>query len=42
MPFPSILLTPVDSSPLNASVASGVTTFGAILSTVEKTVLAKN
>ena len=42
MPFPSILLTPVDASPLNAPVASGATTFGAILATVGRTVLAKN
>ena len=40
-PFPNILLTPVDASPLNASVASGATTFGAILATVGRTVLAK-
>ena len=42
MPFPSILLTPVDASPLNAPVASGATTFGAILATVGRTVFAKN
>ena len=41
MPFPNILLTPVDASPLNAPVASGATTFGPILATVGKTVLAK-
>ena len=41
-PFPSILLTPVDASPLNALVASGATIFGAILATVGRTVLAKN
>ena len=41
MPLPSILLTPVDTSPLNAPVASGATTFGAILATVGRTVLAK-
>ena len=41
MPFPSILLTPVDASPLTAPVASGATTFGAILATVRRTVLAK-
>ena len=41
MPFPSILLTPVDASLLNAPVASGATTFGAILATVGRTVLAK-
>ena len=41
MPFPSILLTPVDASPLNAPVASGATTLGAILATVGRTVLAK-
>ena len=41
MPFPSILLTPVDASPLNAPVASGATTFGAILATVGRIVLAK-
>ena len=40
-PFPSILLTPVDASPLNAPVASGATMFGAILATVGRTVLAK-
>ena len=42
MPFPSILLTPVDASPLDAPVASRATTFGAILATVGRTVLAKN
>ena len=41
MPFPSILLTPVDASPLNAPVASGATIFGAILVTVRRTILAK-
>ena len=41
MPFPSILLTPVDASPLNASDASGATIFGAMLATVGRTVLAK-
>ena len=41
MPFPCILLTPIDASPLNAPVASGATTFGAILATVERAVLAK-
>ena len=41
MPFQSILLTPVDASPLNAPVASGAKTFGAILATVGSTVLAK-
>ena len=41
MPFPSILLTPVDASPLNAPVSSGATTFGAILVTVGRTVLAE-
>ena len=41
MPFPNILLTPADASPLNAPVASGATTFGAILATVGRTVLAK-
>ena len=41
MPFPRILLTPVDASPLNAPVASGVTTFGTILATVGSTVLSK-
>ena len=41
MPFASILLTPVDARPLNAPVASGATTFGAILATVGRTVLAK-
>ena len=40
-PFPNILLTPVDASPFNAPVASGVTAFGAILATVGRTVLAK-
>ena len=40
-PFPNILLTPVDASPLNAPVASGATTFGAIFATVGRTVLAK-
>ena len=40
-PFPNILLTPVDASPLNAPVASGATTFGAVLATVGRTVLAK-
>ena len=38
MPFPRILLTPVDASP---PVASGATTLGAILATVGRTVLAK-
>ena len=42
VPFSGILLTPVDASPLNAPVASGATTFGAILATVGRTVLAKN
>ena len=41
MPIPGILLTPVDASPLNTPVASGATTFDAILATVGKTVLAK-
>ena len=41
MPFPSILLTPVDASALNAPVANGATTFGAILATVGRTVLAE-
>ena len=41
MPFPNILLTPVDASPLNVPVASGATTLGAILATVGRTVLAK-
>ena len=41
MPFPSILLTPVNANPLNAPVASGATTFGAILATIGRTVLAK-
>ena len=41
MRFPSILLTPVGASPLNAPVVSGATTFGAILATVGRTVLAK-
>ena len=41
MPFPSILLTAVDASPLNAPVASRATTFCAILATVGRTVLAK-
>ena len=41
MPFPSILLTPVDANPLNAPVASGATTLGAILANVGRTVLAK-
>ena len=40
-PFPNILLTPVDASPLNAPVAGGATTFGAILATIGRTVLAK-
>ena len=40
-PFPNILLTPVDASPLKAPIASGATTFGAILATVGRTVLAK-
>ena len=41
MPFPSILLTPVDASPPNAPVASEATAFDAILATVGRTVLAK-
>ena len=41
MPFPNILLTPVDASPLNAPVASWATTFGATLANVGRTVLAK-
>ena len=41
MPFPSILITPVDASPLNAPVASGATTFDAILATVRRTVLVR-
>ena len=41
MPFSSILLTPVDANPLNTPIVSGATTFGAILATVGKTVLAK-
>ena len=40
-PFPSILLTFVDASPLNAAVASGATTSGTIFATVGRTVLAK-
>ena len=40
-PFPNILLTPADASPLNAPVASGATAFGAVLATVGRTVLAK-
>ena len=40
-PFPNSLLTPVDASPLNAPVASGATTFGAIFAHVGRTVLAK-
>ena len=42
MPFPSILLIPVNASPLNAPVVSEATTFGAILATVGRSVLAKN
>ena len=41
MPFPSILLTPVDACPLHAPVASAATTLGAILATVGRTVLAE-
>ena len=40
-PFPNILLTPVEASPLNAPVVSGATTLGAIFVTVGRTVLAK-
>ena len=41
MPFPSILLTPVDASPLNAPVASGAATFGAILLLLDRMFLLK-
>ena len=42
MPFPSILLTPVDASSLNAPVASGTTTFGAIRATIGRAVAKKD
>ena len=41
MPFPSILLTPVDASPLNEPVASGATTLALFLLLLEGLFLLK-